>query len=439
MTAKTHVAVAVALQDAGEATRAVELASGLREHCPAGREVRLTFLSHGSRFEPMVQKAGFDVRHCPPQLEGRSVADDLQWDPPEIVGSVELAREFIRGEREALTALRPDAVLHGFWPFANIAARMLDIPAICFLPIPLHPISIAGGLLQDLPDQVPALTRMPRPVRRTILKAIPGAVKTRLGAFTQRRLSQAIAECGWPGPPPKTIFEMLRADLTIVNDLPDFYADCTLPKHLSITGPLFAPGAEQADLVPGISTAFSPDDPAPKILCTMGSSGTRDAFLEAVRAIAGRSRPASWNAVILASPAVCPLDEARTQAGERPGVFITDRFIPAPTVNALADVVVCHGGQGTVQTALASGTPLVGVAMQVEQQINLDHATAYGAGVRIPARRWRAPVIRDAITAVLDDPSYRLKARELARSIHNIDGKATAAEHLWRFLQHRMP
>lgn len=431
-----RMAIAVALQDAGEATRAVELARGLRESSPDGWHLDITFLSHGSRFEPMIRQAGFDITHCAPRLEGRSIAHDLQWDPPEIVGSAALARELIEGEREALETLRPDVVLHGFWPFGNIAARLLGIRTMCFLPIPLDPASVAGGLLRDLPDVVPVLPRLPRPVREMIVRMIPAGVKTGLGAFTQHRLGQAIAQCGWPGEPPRTIFEMLRADLTLINDLPDFYADCVIPEHMVITGPLFAPGASAAPgdgpatLDPAIQSVLTSDGHLPKIFCTMGSSGTKDAFLEAVRAIGGRADD-PWNAVILASPSVCPLEEARAQAVERPGIVITDAFVPAPAVNALADLVVSHGGQGTVQTALAAGTPIVGVAMQVEQQINLDHMAGRGAGIRIPARRWRAPVIREAIRTVLGTPSYRRHARDLAATIRSGDGRKAAAERMW--------
>nr|WP_063791944.1 nucleotide disphospho-sugar-binding domain-containing protein [Nonomuraea pusilla] len=432
-----RMAVAVALQDAGEATRAVELADGLRERTPDGWDLDVTFLSHSSRFEPMIRRAGFGITHCAPRLEGRSIAHDLQWDPPEIVGSAALARELVEGERKALEALRPDVVLHGFWPFGNIAARLLGIRTMCFLPIPLDPASVAGGLLRDLPDVVPVLPRLPRPVRETIVRMVPAGVKTGLGAFTQRRLSEAIAACGWPGEPPRTIFEMLRADLTLVNDLPEFYADCVVPGHMAITGPLFAPGAPgdgPAALDPALRAVLTAGDDVPVIFCTMGSSGTKDAFLEAVRAVAGTAGD-PWNAVILASPSVCPIEEARAQVAERPGVVITDAFVPAPTVNALADLVVGHGGQGTVQTALAAGTPIIGVAMQVEQQINLDHVAARGAGIRIPARRWRAPVIREAVKTVLGTPSYRRRAGDLAASIRSGDGKGAAAERMWRHLR----
>ncbi|AVK50512.1 hypothetical protein AXY43_22270 [Clostridium sp. MF28] len=66
-----------------------------------------------------------------------------------------------------------------------------------------------------------------------------------------------------------------------------------------------------------------------------------------------------------------------------------------------------YGGQGTVQTAIASGTPIVGFAMQPEQQINLDNVVMKGAGIRIPINRWNAPKIQLAIRNIIKDTSYK--------------------------------
>ncbi|MBT8227147.1 MAG: glycosyl transferase [Dactylosporangium sp.] len=427
-----RIAVAIALQDAGEVTRALELTSGLRECHPPGWSVDFTFLTHGSRFEPLVRQAGHDLMPCDPRCEGRSVTHDLQWDPPQVVGSVAVARDLISGERAALAELRPDAVLHGFWPFANLASRMLGIPVMAFLPIPLHPTSMAHGLFRDLPEHVPVLARLPRPVRRAIVTAIPPGVKRRFS--TQPRIGQAAAECGWSGQPPQAIFEMLAAGVTVINDLPEFYTDCRISPSMAVTGAVYAPERGSRPLSPEIRAVLDPSRDVPTVFCTMGSSGTRDALLTAAKAVAGNPSD-RWNAVILAAPAVCPLAEVNACVVQRAGVVVTDAFVPAATVNRLADVVVSHGGQGTVQTAMASATPIVGVAMQAEQQINLDHVAERGAGIRVPARQWRVPVIREAIHTVLREPSYRLRAAELAATIRSHDGRQTAAEHLWRFLQ----
>ncbi|RDL38948.1 UDP-glucuronosyl [Venustampulla echinocandica] len=456
MTACTHIAISVALEDAGEATRALALARALREWCPANHEVKIQFISCGSRFEGMVEESGFLVVPCQPRVRGQSIAEDLQWELPELVGSEAIARGLIEGQLEALQGLKPkpDAVLHGMWPFASLAARMLHIPTICFLPLPLHPACVSGGLLCDLPDPIPGLTRLPRSVRKKIA-GMGGFLMPRAPIFHQQRLGAAAAACGWHNRGALSLFDAVKADITLVTDLPAFYTSLPLPKNFTVTGPLFARNMDAA--YSGRSSELDPDIVAalqsngrPAILLTMASSGTSELLFEAIRGVVPSrgdvpsNSPAStkvddWNVVILASPAICRLEEARAIAGDDPRVLVTDRFIPAPTANALADVVVSHGGQGTVQTAMAAGTPIVGVGVMMEQQINLDHVMDAGAGIRIQRHAWRSSIIRQAVRSVLADPSYKIRAEAFSESMRGIDGSRIAAERMWEFLDKLPP
>lgn len=430
-TRPVRIAVCCALQDAGEATRAVALATALRETAPPGLDLELVVLSHGSRFEPMVADAGLRIHRCDPPMEGRSVVDDLGWDPPEITGSLDLAERLIRGERDALAEIRPDLVLHGFWPFASIAARSLAIPSVAFLPLPLHPTSVAHGLMDDLPDEAPAvLTELPRSARRLLIRALSPLVQGLVPAFAQRTIPEAAVRAGWNGPPLRTVFDLLEADLTIVNDLPAFYSATRLAPSFRITGPVMAPGDDMDTAPLEVIDLLVSHDPRPAVLLTMGSSGTQDMFLEALRAVADPR----WRAVVLASPAVCPLDVARSAVPEHPGLVITDAFVPAPAVTRAVDLVVCHGGQGTVQTSLAAGVPLVGVGMQVEQQINLQHVERLRAGVRVPRRHWRRDAIRRRMHEVLDDEGCTHAAEQAAAMIARNDGAAEAARVIWQHL-----
>lgn len=183
-----------------------------------------------------------------------------------------------------------------------------------------------------------------------------------------------------------------------------------LPNNFKIVGPLFSPGDNDSEVDSNILRVFSKSETRPKVFCTMGSSGTKQQLLEVIKALVSKEG-SSWNAFVLVLPAICPLDEALSCAGNRKGLYITDSFVPAPLVNALADVVICHGGQGTVQTALASGTPMVGVAMQPEQQINLDNVVLSGAGIRIPINRWTSANIVSATKKLIKNPSYTKKAK----------------------------
>lgn len=436
MSALTHVAVGVALSDAGEATRALALVRALRDRRPPGHDVRITFVSGGGTFEPMVEEAGFPVVACRPPLAGRSIAEDLRWRLPELVGSAELARDLIEGQRDALRALRPTVVLHGMWPFASLAARLLGLPTIAFLPLPLHPGVVAGGLLPDLPDPVPVLTRLPRPIRRGVARAA-APLMVRAPIFHQHRLGAGAAAAGWPGDGDLTFFDALRADLTLVTDLPRFHTRYRLPPGFALTGPIFPGGgagaADPAGLDPGLAAALRRDG-RPAVLVMMGSSGTPELLGEAARAFArpvGTTPDADVNVLILAPPAVGSVADVAAATATNPRVVVTDRFIPAYAAARLADVVVSHGGQGTVQTALAAGTPLVGVGLQMEQQINLDHVRESGAGIRIQRQRWHAPTIRRAVRTVLARPAYRHRAEALAAEIAATDGAATAADLIW--------
>jgi UDP:flavonoid glycosyltransferase YjiC (YdhE family) len=137
---------------------------------------------------------------------------------------------------------------------------------------------------------------------------------------------------------------------------------------------------------------------------------------------------------VLASRSICSIDKANEIAAGDTRLLVTDRFIPAPAANALADLIITHGGQGTVQCALAAGKPIVGVALQVEQQTNLDNAMNAGAAIRIQKQSWKAKNIRATVLNVLKDPTYAAKARILADTLNSMDGAKTAAEVMWRFI-----
>ncbi|HEX6683862.1 MAG TPA: glycosyltransferase [Candidatus Limnocylindrales bacterium] len=403
MTTKTRIAISCALQNTGQATRSLELAKGIQEGTPAGHEAAITFLSHGSWFEPYIREAGFDIIRVQPEVEGRCTDEDMKFDPPELIGSVDWASAFIAGQRQAIREIQPDLVIHGFWQVGNIAARMEGIPTIAFLPVP------------------PSLV-------------VESLHRSRLGLVTQHNLTQAIIDAGWEGEPPTTIYDQCAADLTIINDIPNFYTGSALPPDVAITGPLFTNGTYGTAMDRRLLSILTSDDGRPKILLTMGSSGTKQAMLEAARAIATAASH-NWNAIILASPAICRIDEIQQIVADNPAIFVTDRFIPALPIAELVDCVVTHGGQATIQTALAGGTPIVGVAMQMEQQINLEHIANAGAGIRIASDQWRAATIQEAIRTIIGDPSYQLRAQEIAHAIHTGSGRRHAAETIWGYIE----
>jgi UDP:flavonoid glycosyltransferase YjiC (YdhE family) len=426
-----HIVLSVAWQDAGDTTRAIAMAAALRDMCPPDLHLKIDFLSCGSRFEYQITDAGFNIVPAQPRVKGISVAHDLGWDWPEFFGSEEIAKTFIEGQLAAFRELKPDIVFHGMWAPASIAARLLGIRTINFLPVPLHPGAFAHGLVRDLPDMMPLFTRLPRPIRQKMAWWASGLM-IKAPIFTQKRLGAAAEACGWPNKGPISLFDMNMADLNLVNDHPIFHQEYLhlIPKNIVLTGPLYAGNDSKLD--DDISTHLT-KGPGPSILVTMGSSGTEEFLFEAIKAL--KLNPDDdWNAVVLASKSICSIEKANAIAAGDPRLLVTDRFIAAPAANALADIIITHGGQGTVQCALAAGKPIVGVALQVEQQTNLDNAMNAGAGIRVQKQCWKAKNIRSTVLMVLKDAQYAAKARLLAETLNAMDGAKTAAEVMWKFI-----
>jgi MGT family glycosyltransferase len=101
--------------------------------------------------------------------------------------------------------------------------------------------------------------------------------------------------------------------------------------------------------------------------------------------------------------------------------------------------VVCHGGQNTVCEALAYGLPLVVVPMRHDQPIIAKQVADAGAGVGLRIDQLRIDLLRptelrDAVRAVLVDPSYRAAAEVVRDSFAAAGGATAAADQLEKLL-----
>jgi len=91
------------------------------------------------------------------------------------------------------------------------------------------------------------------------------------------------------------------------------------------------------------------------------------------------------------------------------------------------DVVVCHGGHGTVARALASGCVVVAVPAAGDMNENAARIDWAGVGVRVPRRLCNPSAVRLAVERALATPALRTRARELAAWSAEHDGAAHAA------------
>jgi len=420
--------------NAGETTRGIELCRGLvTEAQERNRQVAVRLAYSTSRFdyEAQIVASGFVAHRLPLHLDEAMVAGIMTADhhAAELVSDLGKARQFIQALIDDIVTSRPDLVLFGFVPPAGIAAQILRVPAVLYLPFPAYRSWVSRHFLRDVPDDLDnaILSAAPPALRQLLASAVSVGMFTK-GIFKQQTFAAAGRQLGWQVASPD-LFAMFASPLQLVTDLPAFYEGQDIGPDTRITGPVFSAPPE-VDIDPEIHRMFSPG-PRNRVYVSMGSSGEKPYLLAAIQALAAMP----VRAVVVAAPRICSVEEVRASMPIPPHILLTDSFVPAHQVNAMADAAVIHGGQGTVQTAASSGTPIVGVGMQAEQSTNLDNVVRRGAAIRIPKRLWNPDTIRRATRQVLELPSFQENAARLSREYAAIDGRREAARAIWDFLE----
>jgi MGT family glycosyltransferase len=109
------------------------------------------------------------------------------------------------------------------------------------------------------------------------------------------------------------------------------------------------------------------------------------------------------------------------------------QWVPYGRTMPRADVVVCHGGHGTLALALAAGAPVVVCPEAGDMNENAARVDWAGVGARLPRRLLGPATLRLAVQRVLDQPRLREGAGELARWYASAAPAERAAEIVEQF------
>ena len=163
-------------------------------------------------------------------------------------------------------------------------------------------------------------------------------------------------------------------------------------------------------------------DDAPLVYTTLGTEFYEPSFMQTMIAAARR---AGHNVVATIGrgndPAAVAPDDDR--------VLVVD-WLPQDELLDRVDVVLCHGGTGTVTRPLVHGVPLVVVSRGADQFANAARLGQLGAGIAVPPEQQDTEHIDAALEAVLDDPRYRAAARAVAEATAQLPGLDQAVDYL---------
>lgn len=193
---------------------------------------------------------------------------------------------------------------------------------------------------------------------------------------------------------------------------PDWPPNARLTGFIAYNGPLPMPDA---------LTAFLDAGPPP-VVFTLGSSavGAAGAFYAESAKAAARL---GLRAVMLVG--ADPRNRAAARAPER---LLEVESAPHEGLFPRAAAIVHHGGVGTTGQALRAGRPMLVVPHAFDQFDNAARAERLGVALTLPARRYRADRVADALDRLLRDRTHAQHSAAAARAVRGEDGAARACE-----------
>ena len=125
--------------------------------------------------------------------------------------------------------------------------------------------------------------------------------------------------------------------------------------------------------------------------------------------------------------------------GPQPPNVHLERYVPQSLLFPRCDLVITHGGSGTVITALSHGLPMVIVPVSADQPDNARRCEQLGVA-RVIAPDSRTPeAFRNAAREVLNAPRYRQEAQRLREEMERLPEPEDVVGWLERLAREKQP
>lgn len=397
-------------------SRMLEIYRALRAR---GAAVRVA--THGGTYEPVLRAAGVPYDLLGPRMTERRCAEFVRSEIG--LGNINQSmytddelRAYVAAEAAYFRAHRVRVAVTGFTLTTLLSTRLAGVALVTEHAGSWVPPAFERGLL-PAPSQ-PGLRFVPR----WLANAAPPRARFYCGGF-----NRVAAELGVPGVP--SVAALVLGDLALVPEVPEV---------------LGIPAGELAAWRPGGRSGYRPQT-------RLHYSGPLYARLdlplpEAVEEFLHRPGPMVYVAVNSTPPelvrsvvaALCGLDVRILVAGtvhdltdltdpSRRRVLVGG-VLPSHLVMPHAALAVTAGGQGSVQTAMAAGTPLLGLPLQPEQDLNVSLLERRGAARWLAPRHATGRRLTRLAAEMLAERGYADAAARIAELYRSVDGPANAAE-----------
>lgn len=297
---------------------------------------------------------------------------------------------YVKADLALIDEFKPDVVVGDFRLSLSVSARLRGVPYITICDAywsperPLVPMLPVMSFTPYVPLAIAA------PIFRVVA---PLAFRLHARPMEALRKRYGLPSLGYD----------LRlcytdADLRLFANIPALFPEVCRTASADFLGPIAWSPPDNPNL------EFPAGD-GPLVYVTMGSSGdprvlaTLIPLLEAAGArsmvaTAGKSLPPG-------------IGSSRTRVYD---------FLPGDQMCKLAQLVICNGGSPTTNQALKHGVPVLGIARNMDQFLNMRAIEKYGAGLSLRADRVEQTRLGEALQRLLQEDRFSERAGVLATS-----------------------
>lgn len=408
-----------------EAGRAVMIAKRFREL--GGRVI---FFSHGGKYEFLARDNGFEIVKVKPFLTDEKVEEYFKIISLETLDSKELLKEdwILENVKEEIAAFKKTGIkllVSTNNITCAISTRAAVIPYI-------NIINASGFFVLKIPDTV----------ENFFTRLIPNFLKVRFANWFIVRtkmflkpINNVAKKVGIQ--PFKHSTDLYGGDVTLVTNYLEFVS--VFPNQQSfpadsyigmiLLDELFVdsiPKEESKQIDAEIETHLK--KPGKSILVSLGSSGTKDLFLNILKVL----NKTEYNVVAIYASVLNENDLPKL--GDN---ILLKKFVPSISkLNSMVDLAIIHGGQGTLFTAIYAKKPVIGFPMHIEQHINLEKIVGHGSGLMLSKKYFSEEKLLDALDEIFNNyEKYLDNARRLAQKLPPPEGDKIAARKILQFIR----
>lgn len=316
---------------------------------------------------------------------------------------------YVEDELALIDRLKPDLILNDFRLSAAISARVAGVPLVNILNA--YWTNYYAPALRA-PDDFP-LTRLVG--KRLATRLLPPLQKLILRlyarAFNAAAAARGLETFG-------NIFDVMASPhLNLIADLEEFMGLEGAPESFKFIGPVLW----EPDVAPPEWLAQL-DGERPVIYFSMGSTGFTHYFDLLKRAFAdGRFQ------VMVTTGGL--------DAGRMPENFLVTDFAPGLALVEKSNLVICHGGNGTIYQALYHGVPVLGIPTFHDQDFNMQRVEDLGLGAALYPRRLDAALLRETSERIIADTTKKAACAAISGPVRASDAPGAAVKLIESVLQ----